>query len=48
MLMKIVAASALAGALGLSAVPAHADASVCYDVYVQVNDQVVAQAACLP
>ena len=48
MLKKVLAVGALAGALGLAAVPAHADASACYDVYVQVNDTVVAQAGCLP
>lgn len=48
MLKKVIALAAVAGALGLAAGPAVAEPSVCVDVYVQVDETVVAQAACVP
>jgi hypothetical protein len=47
-LKKIVIIAGIAGALGLAVGPASADPSACVDVYLQVNDQVVAQTACVP
>jgi hypothetical protein len=48
MLTKLFAGAALVGAIGLTAAPALADPSVCYNVHAQVQDQVVDQVGCLP
>jgi hypothetical protein len=48
MLKKILVAVAVAGTLGVVAAPSFAEASLCYDVYTDVNGTVVAQAGCLP
>ncbi len=48
MLKKLVVIAGIAGALGLAVGPASADPSVCVDVHLQVQDQVVDQSACLP
>ena len=47
MLKKIMAATAVAGALGIVATPASA-ALACVDVYLDVNGTVVAQTVCTP
>ena len=47
MLKKVLAVAALAGAAAMTAGPASAEV-FCGDVYVQVNDTVVAQSVCTP
>ena len=46
MLKKIIAATAVAGALGLVAAPAMAE-TACVDVYLDLNGTVVAQTQCV-
>ncbi len=48
MLKKVILIAGIAGALGLAIGPASADPSACVDVYLQVNDTVVAQSQCVP
>ena len=46
MLTKVLVAGALAAAVALTAAPAMAAATVCYDVHVHVQDQAVDQTGC--
>ena len=45
---KLIVIAGIAGALGLAAGAASADPSVCADVHLQVQDQVVEQSVCVP
>ena len=47
MLKKVLAVAAIAGAAAF-ATPASAEPSVCLDVYIDVNGNVVAQNICVP
>ena len=47
MLKKIIAATAVAGAMGLAA-PSASAALLCVDVYLDLNGTVVAQVVCTP